>query len=120
MTIAEEQTETKQPINVKQAVRAAIQYVHELYSDDQVFDVSLEEVERGTYGEWYITIGFTRKVAVPISRTAQPSGITGLPSLADIVRANATAASVSVEREYKIIQVDAETGMPVSMKIRKP
>jgi len=119
MTVAEEQIEVKQPVDVKQAVRAAMQYIRELYSDDQVFDVSLEEVERGTYGEWYITIGFTRRVEIPINRTPPSSGAAGFQSLADIVRER-SSATPTAEREYKIIQVDAQTGKPVSMKIRKP
>ena len=93
----------EQPITVKQAVRAALQYVADLYEDKNIYDVLLEEVEHED-GYWYITVGFTRPV--------YPRDLGSLRNLADAI--NLTEGT----REYKIIQVDERTGKPVSMKIR--
>jgi hypothetical protein len=105
MTVAEEQAEAKQPIDVKQAVRAAIRYVADLYEGQGVYDIMLEEVEHDATN-WYVTVGLTRHVTQPKSRR------TSLRDLA-LVETNPL-----IEREYKIVQVNATTGMPVSMKIR--
>ena len=108
MTIAEEQTETKQPIDVKRAVRTAMAYVNDLFEQENVADIALEEVEHGADGDWYITIGLTRPVSV--SRNLPSS------SLASVMQ---EMRNPRVEREYKIIHVN-KAGEPVSMKIRNP
>ncbi len=96
-----EQTST---IDVKQAVRAAVRYVADLYDVDTQ-NGALEEVER-TSDSWYITVGFNRAVTTPVKG----------------VRASLTALAEAMnpytERVYKVVQVSAKNGEPLSMKIR--
>lgn len=98
--------ENEQPstVDVKQAVRAAIHYIADLYDVD-TRNVMLEEVERDS-GSWYITVGFNR------AATAQVKGSQAA------LRALAEAMNPYTERVYKVVQVSAKNGEPVSMKIR--
>ncbi len=93
------------PIDVKTAVKIATKFVADLYDPKEIFDITLEEVEHGTDGYWYITVGFTRSVSLPTK-------LKGLYALAQ-------QANPNVEREYKIVKVDEENGKPISMKIRQ-
>ncbi len=48
-------------MNVKEAVRAANKYITELFADEEVQDLGLEEVVFDeTANAWKITIGFSR------------------------------------------------------------
>lgn len=48
-------------MNVKQAVRAAKEHFIDIFDDEQITRVGLEEVEfDAEAGEWRITIGFNR------------------------------------------------------------
>jgi hypothetical protein len=98
--------ENEQPsaVDVKQAVRIAVRYVADLYDVD-TRNVVLEEVERGS-DSWYITVGFNR--AKPPQAQSPWSGLSTL----------AEAMNPNTERVYKVIQVSAKDGEPVSMKIR--
>ena len=48
-------------MDVKQAVVTAKRYVLELFEDEAITDIGLEEIEfDGVEGLWQVTIGFTR------------------------------------------------------------
>ena len=90
-------------IDVKQAIRAAAAFVAEIFSDEKLLDVRFEEVEL-TEDEktWLITLSLLRK----------QKATTGL--------ADAWSdAGGRMEREYKILAVESETGRVRSMKIRQ-
>jgi hypothetical protein len=92
--------EQQSGIDLKQAVRTAIEVVNELYEAQgyQLGDLLLEEVERS--GDvWLVTVGFTR----PTSSVG--SAIAGLAG--------------GSRREYKRVRIDAETGTFLKMEIRE-
>ena len=86
-------------IEVKDAVKAAHQFVSDLFSEP-LPDLRLEEVARSEDDKfWLITLGFNQQVQASSALQA--------------------ALSPRTERIYKSIKVDAETGRPVAMQIRK-
>ena len=92
--------ETK--IGVKDAVRIAAEYVRDLFSDERIEDLRLEEVETSDDGEnWFITLGFSRP---ELRRDSQP--------LIERLR--------PLEREYRQVHILAKTGDVRSVKIRRP
>jgi hypothetical protein len=94
-----EQTST--PVTVQKAVSNAMSYVRNLYSSEHIDDLLLEEVEFSESTEqWLVTIGFT---ILKIADNSTPLMF----------------AKRNLVRHYKVIHVDAQTGKPVSMKIRE-
>lgn len=94
-----EQTST--PVTVKAAVANAMSYVRSLYVDTLIDDLLLEEVEFSeSTGQWLVTIGFT------VSKITDDS-------------TSFMFAKRNLARHYKVIHVDAQSGQPVSMKIRE-
>ncbi|HWH81932.1 MAG TPA: hypothetical protein VNU71_06825 [Burkholderiaceae bacterium] len=48
-------------IDVKQAVKQAFEYVHDLFQGEQLSDLGLEEVEyKEPTATWLVTVGFSR------------------------------------------------------------
>jgi hypothetical protein len=89
-------------IEVKQAVANAVRFLRELYGEEALEDVRLEEVEVSEdENVWCITLGF-----------CFPDGGSASSDLA-------AALSLPPEREYKIVTVSASTGDVRSMKIRR-
>ncbi|MDT7688578.1 MAG: hypothetical protein QOE46_1337 [Acidobacteriota bacterium] len=87
-------------LDVKQAAQTASTYFADLYAQQGVSDVRLEEVEITEDGKfWLITLSFPDPDPPPATFTSL-MGATG-PS-----------------RKYKIFKVDAATGDVKSMKIR--
>lgn len=83
-------------MNVKEAVARAKQYVKDLFGEEGISNVGLEEVDfDGTC--WSVTIGFSR----PWNQ-----GVGG--GLASLVSA--------VSRDYKIVKVEDDTGEILSVK----
>ncbi len=85
--------------SVKEAVKAAADYLQMLYEGEELEDLRLEEVERIPGGNWRITYGFTMKN--PYSNALQ-------------------ALAAPSRREYKVIEVDNQSGEAISMRIREP
>jgi hypothetical protein len=86
-------------MNVKDAVRAAKQYVAELFADEGLSDLGLEEVEFDDAAKvWKVTIGFSR----PWDRTVTPL--------------TAIARGGSLPRSYKVVRIDDATGTVKSVK----
>ena len=52
-------------MDVKEAVKTAKDYISEIYADEQINSIGLEEVkfESGLQGRWDVTIGFFRSFA---------------------------------------------------------
>lgn len=90
-------------VGIKEAVSAANQFVNEVYSNTFP-DLMLEEITRSDDDKyWLITLGFTRE-----STYRTP------------LHAAMGTALKERERVYKTVKVDAETGQPIAMQIRKP
>lgn len=50
------------PIEVKQAVKIAKDYIADLYAEESIVDIGLEEVLKDeTGGKWLVTVGFYRQ-----------------------------------------------------------
>lgn len=90
------------PVDAKGAVKAAMNYVREMYADDEISDLLLEEVEPSkTHGTWLVTVSFYRpKTEYATGTLGQILG--GSPS----------------KRSYKVLSVDKATGTIHSMKMR--
>ena len=87
-------------VDVKQAVKAATEFLSDVIQDSRSRSALLEEVELSEDGsEWFVTIS----VPAPSS--------------------NSLAAAMSAlqvdPRDYRIIRVNAVNGLVSSMKIRK-
>ena len=91
-------------VSVKSAVKAAIDYVKDLYADSNLRDLMLEEVEFSeATNQWFITVGFS----LPETKGVESTSLI-MPS----------KTSRALSHRYKVVNIDAETGKPVSMKIR--
>jgi hypothetical protein len=92
-------------ISMKQAVNNAMLFVVELYGKDKLENLLLEEIELSDdESYWFVTIGFN------VIEEDLSSGI---------LRSMRTRASTDKgPRIYKQIKIDAETGVPLSLKIR--
>lgn len=90
-------------LSVKSAAEVAINYVKDLYASSDLKDLMLEEVEFSERtNQWLITVGFS----VPETKEETPALF--MP----------TQRSRGLSRRYKVVNIDAATGTPVSMKIR--
>jgi hypothetical protein len=91
-------------INVQEAVEAATKAILNFYAGKDLADVSLEEVElSGDEKFWLITMGFSIPVSESSASTLNKL-FTGVPAY---------------ERKYKVLKVDVNTGIVLSMKIRE-
>ncbi|UCF99466.1 MAG: hypothetical protein JSV89_07980 [Spirochaetaceae bacterium] len=91
-------------VNVKAAVSKAMGYLKDMYQIEQFKDVLLEEVDISEDNKyWNVTIGFTRR----------QESTSGGPM------ATLIGQSTEFKREFKVFQIDAETGDLRSMRSRK-
>lgn len=83
------------PLNVKNAVKIALNYVKELYEDNNLQDLMLEEVDFSeAANQWLITVGFS----LPENQEeTQP-----------LIAPSKNRQTLS--RRYKIVNVNAKTG----------
>ena len=91
-------------MDVKEAVRKAKEYIEDLYADEQIAQVGLEEVEfERQSNDWKITIGFVRPWDL-------------MPTFAEISQTNQNRflASARGERRqaryYKVLRIDDNNG----------
>lgn len=90
-------------MNVKEAAKAAIAYIADLFADERISDLGLEEVEFDEANqEWVITVGFSRPWDYPAQRT----GLSVLSPPSD------------PHRVYKVLRI-ATGGDVLSVKNRK-
>lgn len=86
-------------MEVKDAVNLARDYVHDLFADEQISNLGLDEVEYDESKDvWLVTVGFSRPWDYPKGALAM------------------MAQSVSPRRSYK--QVAVKSGKVVSVKNR--
>ena len=91
-------------VDVKQAVAKAMDYLKDMYQIDQFKDIMLEEVDLSEDNKyWNVTIGFTRR----------QESTSGGPM------ATLIGQSTEFKREYRVFQIDAESGDLRSMRSRK-
>ncbi len=85
-------------IDVKEAVRIAMDYVQAVYRPEDISQPLVEEVELSDDGDfWSVTVSFLRAAAKsPIEAMTGQQGT----------------------RAYKVLRIQAETGQVHSMKIR--
>lgn len=88
--------------DVKMAVRVAMEFIGEMYKDENLSDVRLEEVELleepPQNPEWRVTVGF---------RTPETAA------------AVAESLGERVPRDYKVVKVDATSGQILGMTMRQ-
>ncbi len=91
-------------VDVKEAVGKAMDYLKHMYQIDQFKDVLLEEVDLSEDNKfWNVTVGFTR-----------PQESTSGGPMATLI-----GQSAEFKREFKVFQIDAESGALRSMRSRK-
>ncbi len=62
-------------MDVKEAVRIALEYVQELFVEEQISHLGLEEVEYNvTMDDWQVTVGFSRPWDYPNGSLAMLAG----------------------------------------------
>lgn len=92
-------------MEVKEAVRVAKEYVNDIFSEETISDLGLEEVDFDDAShEWRITLGFSRPWS---GKSVQREGefeSMFTPRLAG--------------RAYKVVQIDDKQGRVVSLKNR--
>ncbi len=121
-------------MNVKDAIQIAKNYVSEVFADEQVTNVRLEETERDTdAGRWIITLGFSRSWNIPGTQAREVlesiGGTQGAaPSPLNTSRTRAQeileslggplgGAAPSLRRTFKVITI-SDDGEVTSMKNR--
>jgi hypothetical protein len=93
-------------IPLKTAVSNATEFVQQIYGHYKIKDVLVEEIEFSEpANQWLITIGFT------INKI---QGNSSSSIIADLILPERETI-----RKYKIVHIDAQSGKPISMKIRK-
>ena len=89
-------------MDVKEAVAAAKKYVGELFAQEGLINLGLEEVEFDEQAkEWRVTIGFSR----PWDSPSSPWAI-------------AAQSQLNPRRSYKIVRVSDSTGAALSVRNR--
>jgi hypothetical protein len=87
------------PLDVKAAAATAVTYLKELYSDEELKNIRLEEVWLSDDEKyWYVTVSYDSPTSTrdPLAGLRQP------------------------EREYKLFKVRVEDGRVMEMKMRQP
>jgi hypothetical protein len=91
-------------MDAKEAIAAAKTYVNEVYADEHVTNLGLEEVEHiPAAGSWAITLAFSRPWNTPRTRAQE-------------ILENLGGVS-SLKRSYKVVTI-ADDGTVLSMKNR--
>jgi len=90
-------------MEVRDAVAASKKYVQDIFSEEKISNLGLEEVEFDeATGIWCITLGFSRPWESPQNALA------------------AIARQLQPPRAYKIVCISDKTGQLVSVKNREP
>lgn len=88
----------------REAVAAAKAYVKDIYADEGIEFLGLEEIEREN-GHWLVTVSFSRPWNTPRTRAQEVLERVG--------------AVQSLQRAYKVVTLDGD-GAVLSMKTREP
>ena len=90
-------------MDVKEAVAAAKSYIVDLFAEENISDLGLEEVSLDEQaGQWLVTVGFAR----PWDKAA--SGFAAV-----------LQAGVNPRRSYKVVRISDNTGTVVSVNNRE-
>lgn len=92
-------------LSLKEAVRLAISEVSEIFADQGISNIMLEEVEMADEKVWNITVGF--------DRPADAQDFSGQHPLSQGIMALARKG-----RKYKVVKIDKESGEVFSIKDR--
>lgn len=93
-------------IEVKEAIKIAKDYVAEVFADEGVFNIGLEEIEHE--GDvWEVTVGFSRRWDKPPRNPF--SGIAGYTQEND---------DRALRRTYKVVEVAADSGVVLQLRNR--
>ena len=88
-------------IELKKMVNTAIQFLDNLYDQENLRNVMLEEIERSEdSGRWLVTLGFDMDFSPPPTY-----------SITDLF-------AKKPQRIYKTIEIDEKTGEALAMKMR--
>ena len=91
-------------MDVKEAIATAKKYIQDIYADEHVTHLGLEEVEHlQQAGQWHVTLGFSRPWNTPRTRAQEV-----LENLGDLA---------PMRRSFKVVTV-ADDGTILSMKDR--
>jgi len=94
-------------VDVKHAVRSALDFVRDIYSEEKISNLGLEEVSFDD-GVWSVTLGFSRPWDRPRDRRPAYDLVPGTAS-----------PEPPPERDYKVVKIDAETGTVLGMVMRE-
>ena len=101
-------------IRPEQAVRAAKAWMAQIYAEEHIAKISLEEV-RFRDGNWEITLGFNREEPAEISADSSVGGL--------LVGANPLSAALrsiaSQRRIYKVVVVAGNDNRVMEMRDRE-
>ena len=86
-------------MDVKKAVDIAKSYIIDLFKDEELSNLGLEEVELDETNEWYVTLGFSRPWDKPNTAVAVLAGGT--------------------HRSYKTVRISDQSGAVLSVKTRE-
>lgn len=92
-------------MDVKQAIALAKKYVVEVFADEGVFNIGLEEVEF-TGSTWEVTIGFSRQWDKPPRNPFSAALGTDQPDLR------------GVNRTYKVVEVNDDAEQVLGVRNR--
>ena len=96
-------------MDVKEAVKRAKTYVADLFAEESLVDLGLEEIEHDeAAGTWNVTLGFSRPWN---SRSNSPSE--ALATLSILQNLNALN-----NRAYKVVKVQESSGEIISVRNR--
>lgn len=91
-------------MEVKEAVALAKQYIREVFAEEPMIDLGLEEVEfDDSSGAWLITFGFSR----PWDDIKTPNPF-------------AAIGGFKKKRDYKIVRISDQDKKRISVKNREP
>ena len=93
-------------IEVKEAIQIAKKYVADIFEDEGIFNIGLEEVENSG-DRWEVTIGFSRKWDKP--PRSPFAGIAGMTADSD---------HRAIARTYKVVEIDEVNGQVLELRNR--
>ncbi len=86
-------------MDVKEAAKLAKEYVADLFAEEGIGNVGLEEIELRADQYWYVTVGFSR-----------PWDQGGLATI--------TLGQKGLRRSFKVLRIDNDSGNVESVKDR--
>ena len=93
-------------MDVKQAIRRAKDYVEDVYADEDIFNLGLEEARFSeSENSWIITVGFSRPWNKPQDDPPEPLFLGRTPE-------------TLARRSYKAVWIDADAGTVTSLADR--